>query len=369
MKKLFKMLLLLVIVVGVVAGIYAWASSGRKDDKTKAVEVVKGAITEKALAVGQIEPRQKFSVKSTISGTVKRCLVQVGDRVKAGDPLFEINPEPTPTDITSVTNSVFSSGASLEKARLDFARTSELYRQGLASKSDYDAAKTLLELAKIADTNAFQNRELTLRGKVKGEGVAIESVIRAPAAGTILTRSVNPGDPVVPLTPYQPGTELATIADMTDILFRGTVDEIDVGKIAVGMPVRIKVGALPSDVVTGQVTRIAPQAQQKEGATLFDVWIELGRTDRIVLRAGYSANAEIVIREKKDVLTIPERLVTFEDGGNKATVEVAGASPKAASRKVEVKLGISDGLNVEIVSGLEAGQKLVERPPKEITAS
>ena len=368
MKKLFKMLLLLTIVVAVVAGIYAWASSGKKDDKNKSVEVVRGSITEKALAVGQIDPRQKFSVKSTISGTVKRCLVQVGDRVKAGDPLFEINPEPTPTDITTVTNSVFSSSASLEKARLDFRRTAELYKQGLASKSDYDAAKTTLDLAKIAETNAFQNRELTLRGKVKGEGVAIESIIRAPAAGTILTRAVNPGDPVVPLTPYQPGTELATIADMSDILFRGTVDEIDVGKIAVGMPVRIKVGALPSDVVTGRVTRIAPQAQQKDGATLFDVWIELNRTDKIVLRAGYSANAEIVIREKKDVLTIPERLVTFEDGGNRATVEVAGTNPKIEPKKVDVKLGISDGLNVEILSGLQAGQKLVERPPKEITS-
>ena len=369
MKKLFKMLFLLAILVAVVAGLYAWASNGKKDDKNKLVEVLKGSITEKALAVGQIEPRQKFSVKSTISGTVKTCLVQVGDRVKAGDPLFEINPEPTPTDITSVTNSVSSSDASLEKARLDFKRTNELYRQGLASKSDYDASKTLLELAKIAATNAMQNRELTLRGKVKGEGLLIESIIRAPAAGTILTRSVNPGEPVVPLTPYQPGTELATIADMTDLLFRGTVDEIDVGKIAVGMAARMKVGALPSDVVTGKVTRIAPQAQQKEGATLFDVWIELNRSGPIVLRAGYSANAEIVIKEKKDVLTIPERLVVFEDSGNRATVEVSAGNPKTPPKKVDVKLGISDGLNVEVVSGLSVGQKLVERPPKEITAS
>ena len=369
MKKLFKILISLVIAVAAVAGIYAWASSGKKDDKNKLVEVATGSITEKALAVGQIEPRQKFSVKSTISGTVKTCLVQVGDRVKPGDPLFEINPEPTPTDITNVTNTVSSTDASLEKARMDFARTSELFKQGLASKSDYDAAKTVLDLAKIAATNAIQNRELTLRGKIKSEGLAIESVVRAPAAGTILTRAVNPGDPVVPLTPYQPGTELATIADMTDLLFRGTVDEIDVGKIGVGMTARMKVGALPSDVVTGKVTRIAPQAQQKDGATLFDVWIELGRTDKIVLRAGYSANAEIVIKEKKDVLTIPERLVTFEDGGSRATVEIAAATPKAPPKKVDVKLGISDGMNVEVLSGLEAGQKLVERPPKEITAS
>src|SRR5205085_10081298 len=100
-----------------------------------------------------------------------------------------------------------------------------------------------------------------------------ESIIRAPAAGTVLTRSVNPGDPIVPLTSYQPGTEMATVADMRDLIFKGTVDEIDVGKLAVGMTARIKVGALPSDVVSGKVSRIAPQAQQKEGATLFDVQV------------------------------------------------------------------------------------------------
>jgi len=135
------------------------------------------------------------------------------------------------------------------------------------------------------------------------------------------------------------------------------------------MPTRIKVGALPSDVVTGRVTRIAPQAQQKEGATLFDVWIELARTEKLVLRAGYSANAEIVIREKKNVLTIPERLVEFDEGGNKAFVQVAPADPKGKPVKTEVKVGISDGLNIEVLSGISAGQKLVEKPPKEITAS
>src|SRR3979411_1272066 len=167
-----------------------------------------------------------------------------------------------------------------------------------------------------------QNRELTNRGRLSASGR--ESIITAPAAGTVLTRSVNPGDPIVPLTSYQPGTEMATIADMGDLIFKGTVDEIDVGKLSVGMTARIKVGALPTDVVTGHVSRIAPQAQQKEGATLFDVEIELDPSKKITLRAGYSANADVIIREKKDVLTIPERLVTFEDGGKKATVEVAG---------------------------------------------
>ena len=183
----------------------------------------------------------------------------------------------------------------------------------------------------------------------------------------MLTRLVNEGDPIVPLTSYQPGTEMATIADMSDLIFKGTVDEIDVGKLSMGMIARIKVGALPTDVVTGKVQRIAPQAQRKEGATLFDVEIELDPNQKITLRAGYSANADVIIREKKDVLVLPERLVSFEDGGKKTLVELPQADPKAEPKKVEIKTGISDGLNIEIVSGLKKGDKVVERPPKEIS--
>jgi HlyD family secretion protein len=172
---------------------------------------------------------------------------------------------------------------------------------------------------------------------------------------------------VVPLTSYQPGTELASIADMSDLIFKGTVDEIDVGKLYAGLQARIKVGALPTDVVTGKVSRIAPQAQQKEGATLFDVEIELDKNQKFTLRAGYSANADLIIREKKDVLTIPERLVAFEDGGKKAFVELPATDPKAPPKRVAVKLGISDGLNVEVVEGLKKGDKVVQRPPKEIS--
>jgi HlyD family secretion protein len=153
---------------------------------------------------------------------------------------------------------------------------------------------------------------------------------------------------------------------MGDLIFKGTVDEIDVGKLRVGLPARIKVGALPTDVVTGHVSRIAPQAQQKEGATLFDVEIELDKS-AITLRAGYSANADLIIREKKDILVLPERVVIFEDGGKKTSVEVPGAKPKDEPRKVAVSLGISDGMNVEVVSGLEKGSKVVERPPKKIS--
>jgi len=368
MARLFKILFVLVAVGAAAAGIYAWVSGrSNKDQAFKLVEVQNGSITEKALAVGQIEPRVKFSVKSKISGIVKTCYVEVGDTVRPGDPLFEIAPDPTPQDLIDVDRTQESAKASYDHQKADYERYKQLFDQGVVSKGDLDAQRERYELAQVALTRASENRELTKLGRVTGGGAAMETIIRAPAGGTILSRTVYPGDPVVPLTSFQPGTELAAIAEMKELIFKGTVDEIDVGKMRISLPARIKVGALPTDVVTGRVTRIAPQAQKKEGSTLFDVEIDLDPGQKIVLRAGYSANADVVIREKKDVLTVPERLVIFEDGGKKTFVEVPGSTPKEEPKKVPVTLGLSDGLNVEIASGLKAGDKVVQRPPKEIS--
>jgi HlyD family secretion protein len=370
MKKVVRLLALLVAVAGAVGGIYAYVSSRNGDSNgLKLVEATLGDITEKALAVGQIEPREKYQVKSKVSGIVKRCYVEVGDRVAAGDLLFEIAPDPTPQELLIVDHGLRSAQASFAKAKADYERGVELHADGLMSKGDLDALAELYALARVSLDQAQDSRELTRKGRVTGGVTELESVIRAPAHGTVLSRAVNAGDPVVPLTSYQPGTELATIADMGDLLFKGTVDEIDVGKIAAGMPCRLKVGALPAAQVTGRVARIAPQAKKESGATLFDVEIELDKEQQVYLRAGYSANAEVVIRSKEQVVIIPERLVIFEEDGAATFVEVPAAAPEAEPDKVAVKLGLSDGLNVEIVEGLEVGDKVVQRPPREITSS
>jgi HlyD family secretion protein len=144
------------------------------------------------------------------------------------------------------------------------------------------------------------------------------------------------------------------------------VDEIDVGKLDLGVEARLKIGALPGQQVTGKLTRIAPQAKEEEGARLFDVEIELDPTEDVVLRAGYSANADLVIREKDDILLIPERLVLFEEDGAKTFVEIPGEGPEAEPQKVEIETGLSDGLNIEVVSGLDEGDQVVQRPPREV---
>jgi HlyD family secretion protein len=368
MGKLVRLLLILILIGAAGGAVYAVLGSRNGDeDGLTLVEAELGDITEKALAVGQIEPRERFQVKSKISGIVAHCYVEVGDVVRAGDPLFEIAPDPTPQELLNVDHHVRSAEASFDKAKADYRRGLELHDDGLLSKGDLDALKEAYELAQVSVEQARDNRELTRQGIVSGGTTEVERIIRSTASGTVLSRTVDVGDPVVPLTSYQPGTELASIADMSDLIFKGTVDEIDVGKISVGMLTRIKVGALPDEVVTGRLSRIAPQAQRNEGATLFDVEAELDPGQEVTLRAGYSANADVVIREKTQIILIPERLVVFSDDGTETYVEIPGVGPEAEPEKVTVTLGLSDGLNVEVIEGVSVGDQIVQRPPKEIS--
>jgi len=370
MRKVIKLLSVLIVVAGTAGAIYAWVGSkGSDENGFKLVEAEIGSITEKALAVGQIEPRERFQVKSKISGIVRKCFIEVGDEVRAGDPLFEIAPDPTPQELLNVDHGVRSAEASFGKAKADHQRGLELHEDGLLSKGDLDALEEQFELARVSLDQAHDNQDLTRSGRVTGGITEVETIIRSTASGTVLSRAVSPGDPVVPLTSYQPGTELAAVADMSDLIFKGTVDEIDVGKIAVGMPCRIKVGALPEVPVLGRLSRIAPQAKKDAGATLFDLEIELDPNQEVYLRAGYSANAEVVIREKNDIVMIPERLVIFEEDGAATYVEIPGVGPEAEPEKVVVELGLSDGLNVEVLEGLEDGDQVVQRPPRDVTSS
>jgi HlyD family secretion protein len=367
MAKILKILVVFVVLSGLGVAGYLWVqSAGAADPGFTLVEVARGGITEKAIAVGEIEPRLAFHIKSKISGIVRRCFVEVGDPVSAGDPLFEIEPDPTPIELVEAERQLESSRSAFKRAEADWNRTTELSRQGIVSGDLVDAGREAFELARIELARATDNLALIEEGRIAGRGQKLESIIRAPAAGILLRRPVNPGDPVVPLTSYQEGTEMATLANMGDLIFKGTVDEIDVGKLRVGLPSRLKIGALPDAPVTGRLTRIAPQAIERDNAKLFEVEIELDPAAEVLLRAGYSANADLVIREKQDVLLIPERLVLFEDDGASTFVEVPGDTPEAEPRKVPIETGLSDGLNIEILSGLEEGEKVVQRPPRDI---
>ena len=352
----------LVAVGGVSAALYS-KSYSQKDKGFKTVPVTRGPVVEKALAVGAIRPRREIAVKSKISGIVKTSFRQVGDVVRPGDPLFEILPDPTPLELTEGRREVEIAKNVHDQARKKYDRARTLKEQGILSSQDWEQADKDIQDAQIRLNLATQKLALIEKGRVKTEGLAVESIIRAPTLGTVLELLVNEGDPVVPLTSYQAGTALTNLADMTTLLFKGTVDEIDVGKLREGMPAKIKIGALPDAKVEGRVSKIAPKSKTAEGATLFDVEIELLPGKEVVLRAGYSANADIAVREKADVLLVPERLVAFADG--KATVEMPGAGDAPPVKKA-IKVGLSDGMNVEVVEGLAERDLVVERPPKKI---
>jgi HlyD family secretion protein len=368
MARVVKFLLVFIVLAAVVVGAYAVYQNREPEDQGfTMVEVTRGDITEKAVAVGQIEPRQRFHIKSKISGIVRRCAVEVGDQVRPGDALIEITPDPTPLERLEAERRVETAESAYKRAEADYTRSQELVSKGVESRNTLDAMVEAYELAGIELERAKDNLQLLEDGRIDGRGAVMESIIRAPAAGIVLQRLVNNGDPVVPLTSYQEGTELATLADMSDLMFKGTVDEIDVGKLTVGMPARLKIGALPDQVVTGRLSRIAPQAVEEDNAKLFEVEIELDPTDGVLLRAGYSANADLVIREKTGILLIPERLVIFEEEGAKRSVELPGEGLEAEPRKVEIETGLSDGLNIEVSDGLSEGDQLVQRPPREIS--
>jgi HlyD family secretion protein len=315
-------------------------------------------------------PDQEIQVKSQISGIVKQAFVEVGDRVEAGQPLFAITPDPTPLELAESERAVELAQNAFDKAQQDMERTRSLFSGGIVAKDQFDAREKDLERTAISLDQAKDKLKLLKEGRIERtrERAGVDSVIRASTSGTVLERKVNPGDPVVPLTTFQEGTVMMTLADMSTLEFRGTVDEIDVGKLHEGMPVRIQIGALPGSEIAATLTKIAPKAREKEGATVFDVEAKIdaptGDTADITLRAGYSANANVIIQEKKDVLLVPERLVTLVDG--KSSVELPAAKPDAEPIKKEIEVGLSDGLNMEVVAGLNEGDKVIQRPAKEI---
>ena len=365
MKKLLKIVVAIAILGAAAFGLVRATQQGDGEgDAMTRVKVERGTIVDKALATGQIVPEEEISVKSQISGIVKECFVKVGDPVRAGQPLLTIIPDPTPLELTEGERNVELAEVAHHRARADYDREQRIFEAGLSARDQLDAAEESFEETRIQLELARERLALLREGKIRKPVGGVDSVIRAPAGGTLLERLVDPGDPVVPLTTFQEGTPLMTIANMKLLIFKGTVDEIDVGKLDEGLPVRIEIGALPAAEVTGRLRMIAPKAKENEGATLFDVEVEIEDRGDAVLRAGYSANANIIIQEKQDVYILPERLLSFE--GEEVYVEVPGPTPEAEPEKRRVEIGLSDGINVEIVSGLSEGEEVVERPPREI---
>jgi len=361
LKKILLVFFLLIIVGAVL--FFTINGSASKENGFRSFPCEKGAIIDKALAVGTIVPRHEIAVKSKISGIVKNVYAEIGDEVKIGEPLLNIAPDPTPLEFAEAKRQVEISEVTSENARREWERMQQLMEKDLVSEQEAETAKARYDEMKLRLSLAREKLALIEEGQTKIASRVVENVIKAPINGMVLSRHVNVGDPVVPLTSFQAGTELMTLADMDDLMFRGTVDEIDVGKLKTGMEAEIKVGALPKDMVRGELVKISPKAYKEQGSTVFDVEIDLREIGQANLRAGYSANADIIILKKEDILLVPERLVNFSE--DSVFVELQDSLGNITSRKVET--GLSDGIRIEITEGLSEGDMLVERPPRQIT--
>jgi HlyD family secretion protein len=364
MKRRTKILVTTLVaasVVGAAAARSALGGDGNPEGPAT-VEVTRGDLVQKALAVGTIEPEVQVSVKSKVSGVVRQIFADEGTYVRAGAPLFEVRPDPTPLELVEARRQVELRGIELDNLRQEIERRRALRERGLISDQELQSAERSYAEATLQVRMAREKLQLLEKGRITGSGTDIESVVRAPISGFVLEKTVEVGDPVVPLSTYQEGTVLMTMADMARLVFRGTVDEIDVGRLVEGMPVEIRIGALPEARIRGEVTRISLKARKNDNATVFPVEIALTETDGATLRAGLSANAEVIIQKREDVLVIPERTVTF--AGDTAWVNVRAADGAAARRVI--RTGLSDAIRVEVLQGLQEGEQVLEKPTKSV---
>lgn len=358
--RIWLFVFLAIILILIVSLIFS-KSKNKSNTAARTVKVERRTIIDKALAVGTIEPENEIQVKSKISGVVQKLFVDAGDFVKAGDPLIEIRPDPTPIELAQAKRNVEMESIALQNAKKEFQRTSKLKEKNLISEKEFEVAEKTFEEAMLRLEMAKERLALLEKGKINIAGTNIETIVKAPASGYILERMTDVGDPIVPLTSYQAGTVLFTLADMSKLLFKGSVDEIDVGKLKEGMEAEIQVGALPNQSFKGILKKISLKAQNKENTTVFPVEIEIMLEPGQVLRAGYSANANIIIQKKDSVLAIPERTVTFRH--DSAFVFVPDGEDK---KEVFIETGLSDAIYIEVISGLKEGQEVLEKEVKKI---
>lgn len=328
------------------------------DDTLPTVTVERGSIEAKALAMGTVEPETEITVKSKVSGVVQQAFVDEGTLVESGEPLLEIRPEPTPLELVEARRALEMRQIAEENLRRERDRIRQLAQRQLTTQQEVERAERLYQEAALEVATARDRLELLETGRVDSENAVVQSVVRSPIAGYVLQRLVEVGDPVVPLSSFQEGTVLMTMADMDRLVFRGTVDEIDVGRLEEGMAANISIGALPGTTIRGTLSRISLKAETDESATVFPVEIGIETEEGVQLRAGFSANADILLEERRDVLIIPERVVTFE--GDSAWVEVPGPSDSRERRTI--RTGLSDAVMVEVLEGLDEGDVVLEKP-------
>lgn len=365
-KKVISIILGLVFILAVVFGIgYLIKSNSTESEVFLTRKPSIKNLDDKVMATGKIEPREEIEIKPNISGIIQSISVKEGDKVEAGQLLATIRIVPNVTDVNNATMQINNSQIQLANAKINvdnqqkqFAMQEKLYKQGVISKQEYIAAlqqlQTTLQQQKLASQqlNAAQKQLQIVRTGATPELQSMATTqIRAKAAGTVLEIPVKVGGQVIEANSFNPGTTICSIADLNSLIFKGKIDEAQAGKLKEGMDMNVVIGALQNQSFPGKVTLIAPKGTEESGTIKFNVEGNVTNPKGEYIRAGFSANGEVLLSSQKNALLLDESLIQYDKGNNKSFVEVK--QPNGSFKKTYVKLGASDGINVQILSGID----------------
>jgi HlyD family secretion protein len=337
---------------------FLWAKSRPKVVGVETERPVVADIIKKVVASGTIEPRREVEIKPRISGILRKLLVQPGQKVKAGDLIGEVQVIPDVVNLNEAELRLRSTELQVTRAKRELDRAEKLGTSGAAAASELDKLRSDYELAVEEQKAAALRVQLVREGAAgKQKGSTTSTRVESTVAGMVLQTPIKEGSSVIQANAFNAGTTIALVADMGDMIFRGRVDESEVGKLRAGMAAEIVVGALEDTKFTGTLERIAPKSQIKDGTTEFEIEAAFRPPSEATVRAGYSANANIVLDRRQQVLAINESLLTFEKDRRFVEVEVG----PARFEKREVRVGLSDGIRVEVVSGIDKAA-VIKRP-------
>ena len=310
-----------------------------------------GDISKSTVVTGKIQPRDEVNVKPQISGIVAEVYKQAGQTVQQNEVIAKLKVIPDMNQLASAQSRVRLSEVNLEQAQVNYKREKALYDQQLVSADEYDKVLQALRQAEEEHAIAQEALEIVRDGVASSNKSGSTTLIRSTISGLILDVPVKVGNSVTMSNTFNDGTTIATVANMNDLIFDGNIDETEVGRIHVGLPVRITVGALQDLEFDAALEYIAPKATESNGTNLFEIKASVKVPADVTIRSGYSANAEIVLQQVHDVLTLPESAIQYE--GNQTYVYVKEAEEYV---RRDVVTGLSDGVYIEIKSGLQLGE-------------
>ena len=356
MKKALKIIIGIALLIALVMVLkYFKDANSEEVVDFKVEEPFYDSIDREIIATGKLNPEEEIELKPQISGIVDQIMVEEGDVVEKGDLIVKIRVVPNEQSLVSANSRINSQKLSYDNAKTIYDRNKVLFDRGVISAQDFENSELTLNQAKESLRQAQNDYQIIRRGSVSGGSGANTNIV-AQISGTILEIPVREGDQVIESNNFNAGTTIATIADMSKMIFEGKVDEAEVGQLEEGKDIKVVLGAINQKDFPAKLTFVAPKGVEENGAVQFTIKADVSVEPSTNIRAGYSANAEIDIESKDSVLVIRESLLQFDRISEKPFVEIQDAEGKFERKDVE--LGISDGINVEIVEGVAEGDKI-----------